>query len=278
MPNARAFPISAVGTLADVHPQDVLDASRLIRRGVRFRLDLPMDEPSPPLFGRPPMKHKVLQVEGFEKASDDIINEFNTQASTHWDALRHQAGDKGHFGGTDPDELGIARFAEGIVGRAVLIDLTRLPGMDPEQRRAVSGAEIDACAEQQGVELRSHDILLLRTGWLGSYLATPPAGRPEVPAFPGLEATQASVDWLRDRGLAAIAADQLTVEVFPVDVSNILHERIIPELGIAVGELFWLDDLAEDCAETGHWDSFLVSVPLRLPRACASPANALVLR
>jgi kynurenine formamidase len=278
MSPTATFPISAVGTLALCRPEDLEAASKLIRRGLRFRLDLPINEPSPPLFGRPPMDHRVLTVEGFENASDDVIDNFNTQASTHWDALRHMAGDEGHFDKADPEDLGIDRFADGIVGRAVLIDLPRSLGVEPQERRAVSGEEIDACAARQGVELRPRDIVLLRTGWLGAYLGTPVGDRPQEPAHPGIESSDAMFDWLRRRELVAIAADQLTVEVFPVDVENMLHERIIPKLGIAVGELFWLDDLAADCAETGDWDSLLVSVPLRLPRGCASPANALALR
>jgi hypothetical protein len=278
MPSVPTFPVEPIGTMAKVSSEDVLAAAQLVRRGVRFRLDLPLDEPSPPMFGRAPMRHDVLLVEGFDRCSDDVIDNFNTQSSTHWDALRHQAGDHGHYGETDPNQLGIEHFANGIVGRAVLIDLPRSLGVAPDERRPVSGAEIDACAEKQGVELRPNDILLLRTGWLGSYLALAPEERPEIPAFPGLESSDASLQWLGDRQLAGIAADQGCVEVFPVELDNILHERMIPELGIAVGELFWLDELAVDCEQTGVWESLLVSVPMRIPRGCASPANAVVLR
>jgi kynurenine formamidase len=278
MPSAPTFPIDTIGTLADVDAEDVLAASKLVTRGVRFRLDLPINQPFPPLFGRPPMDHKVFSVEGFERASDDIINDFNTQGSTHWDALRHVRGENGHYGGSDPDELGIEHFAAGVVGRAVLIDLGRSLGVAPDERRPVTAAEIEACAEKQGVELRPKDIILLRSGWLASFLALEADDRPELPAFAGLESSTDSLEWLRDRKITAIAADQLTVEVFPVEVENILHERMIPELGIVVGELFWLEELAADCEETGVWDSFLISVPMRIPSACASPANAVVLR
>jgi hypothetical protein len=57
-----------------------------------------------------------------------------------------------------------------------------------------------------------------------------------------------------------------------------LHDRMIPALGLAVGELFWLEDLRDDCRADGVWEGLLVSVPLNLPGACASPANALVLK
>jgi hypothetical protein len=57
-----------------------------------------------------------------------------------------------------------------------------------------------------------------------------------------------------------------------------LHDRMIPVQGLAVGELFWLDDLCADCRADGVWEGLLVSVPLNLPGACASPANAVVVK
>ena len=57
-----------------------------------------------------------------------------------------------------------------------------------------------------------------------------------------------------------------------------LHDRMIPRQGLAVGELFWLDDLRDDCRAGGVWEGLLVSVPLNLPGGCASPANAVVLK
>ena len=67
-------------------------------------------------------------MEGFERASDDVLNDFNTQGSTHWDALRHVRGDDGYFETKDPDQLGVEHYATGVVGRAVLLDLTVSPG------------------------------------------------------------------------------------------------------------------------------------------------------
>jgi kynurenine formamidase len=277
MTDQGRFSVTSVGTLAGVGEEEILAASQLVRRGTRFRLDLPLDQPAPPLFGRPPLRHDVWQLEGFERASDDVLNDFNTQGSTHWDALRHVRGDDGYFESKDPAQLGVEHYATGVVGRAVLLDLTANPGVEPDVRRPVSPAELDACAKAQGVEIRPRDIILLRTGWLAPYLATPADKRPEMPEFAGLESSDAAYDWLERNQITAIAADQLTVEVFPTE-PTVLHERIIPGLGIVIGELFWLEELAADSAETGVWDGFLVSVPLRIPGGCASPANAVVFR
>ena len=44
------------------------------------------------------------------------------------------------------------------------------------------------------------------------------------------------------------------------------------------GELWQLDDLADDCASTGTYDALLTSAPLHLAGAAASPCNALAIR
>jgi hypothetical protein len=78
---------------------------------------------------------------------------------------------------------------------------------------------------------------------------------------------------------AAIAADNPGLEASPIPSElGMLHVPMLQELGLAVGELFWLEELAADSAATGVWDGLFVSVPLNLRGGCASPANALVVR
>jgi hypothetical protein len=57
-----------------------------------------------------------------------------------------------------------------------------------------------------------------------------------------------------------------------------LHRRILPALGLAVGELFDFDELAERCAADGRWTFLLAAVPLNLPGGVGSPANAVAIR
>ena len=57
-----------------------------------------------------------------------------------------------------------------------------------------------------------------------------------------------------------------------------MHPRLLALLGIPIGELWQLDDLAQDCAATGTYDALLTSAPLHLAGAAASPCNALAIR
>jgi hypothetical protein len=41
-----------------------------------------------------------------------------------------------------------------------------------------------------------------------------------------------------------------------------------------IGEFFFLDDLANACADSRRWTFLFSSAPLNIPRAVGSPANA----
>lgn len=56
--------------------------------------------------------------------------------------------------------------------------------------------------------------------------------------------------------------------------SGLLHPHLIALLGMVVGELWKLDDLAVDCAADGVYDFMLVVKPLNLTGGVGSPANA----
>jgi hypothetical protein len=94
-------------------------------------------------------------------------------------------------------------------------------------------------------------------------------------ATPGLDGNQSTAAWLWDRGVAAIASDNVAVEALPVDrAAGFLHRRLIPLLGIALGEFWWLRDLAEACRQAGRYEFLLAAAPLYLRGGVGSPANA----
>ena len=81
--------------------------------------------------------------------------------------------------------------------------------------------------------------------------------------------------YLWDHEFAAVAMDNVGVEVFPVDrAKGFLHRRLIALQGMPLGELWHLRRLAEACAERGSHEFLLVSGVLPLPRGVGSPANA----
>ena len=197
-----ADPEPRLGSVSRATPERLRAALALVRRGDVFRLDMPLGQPEPPLFGRSQVRHEVFSTVGLPRNWDDRIDNLNTQQGSHWDALRHLLRHDGTgYGGRPREDLAIDLWSRGILGRAVLVDLGEGLGLAWDERREVSGAEVEACAARQGVELRAGDVLLLRTGWLGAFLQLPAERRPAEIVTPGLAADDATARLAGGAGL-----------------------------------------------------------------------------
>ncbi len=97
--------------------------------------------------------------------------------------------------------------------------------------------------------------------------------------IPGLSTAPKMAELLWDAGVAALASDNPTVEVFPFesDKDN-LHHRLMVNLGMPLGKMFDLDALAAACNDERRYEFFFTSAPLNLPGATGSPPNALAIR
>jgi hypothetical protein len=215
--------------------------------------------------------------------------------STQWDALGHvRCREHGYWGGrtqdpTDgPNGLGIEHWAEhGIAGRGVLIDVAgwlaeRDPDYDPLVPLAITADDVRAVLAAQGVEPEVGDIWCLRTGWVGAYLQLDDAARRSyatAPTFAGLYADEEMARTIWNAHPAALCADNPAVEVVPGDPAvGSLHRRLLPTLGMALGEMFDFERLAAACRADGRWTFFFVATPLNLPDGIGSPGNAVAIR
>ena len=280
-----------LGTLNRVSAGTVLAALRVPASGLRFSLDLPLGAIDPPLYGRSQFAHRVFDRN--RNMVEDEITYLDPQGSSQWDSLRHiRAGRSGHFGGLAADdehvaELGIDALAQfGLVLRGVLLDFPRYwagagLSVDPHSGQSISVASLLDCARAQGTHWSPGDVLVVRTGFLAAYrerggLA---ADGLAMPTSAGLDASADMARFLWDAGFAAVAADNPAVEVLPGDPAiGSLHRRLIPALGMPLGELWDLDELAESCAADRRYECCVVSVPLRVPGGVASPANVMAIR
>jgi kynurenine formamidase len=280
-----------LGTMNRVTAGTVLAALRVPASGERFSLDLPLGAIDPPLYGRRQFAHRTFDRN--RNMVEDEIDYLDPQGSSQWDSLRHiRAGRSGHFGGMAADdgraaELGIDTLVRfGLVLRGVLLDFPRYRAasgqcLDPYREQAISVADLRDCARVQGAEWQPGDLLLVRTGFLTAYRQR--GGVPKdslaMPTTVGLDASADMARFLWDEGFAAVAADNPAVEVLPGDPAvGSLHRRLIPALGMPLGELWDLDELAESCAADRRYVCCVVSAPLRVPGGVASPANAMAIR
>lgn len=279
----------ALGTLNHLTDSRRLEATASVVEGRTVNLSLPLNEPSPAPFARSALRHEIYPTSSF--SWDDRLTNLDMQASTQWDGLLHvRHREFGFYGGRhdDPapaDKLGIDRWVDhGIVGRGVLVDVEnhlRSVGRqyDPLDVVAVTADDVRDALDSQHVVLREGDVLCLRFGWLGA--VTQQVGDRRRDALDtstgaGLHAGADTARLLWDAGVAAVATDNPAVEVQPGDREvGYLHHRLLTMLGMPLGELFVLDELATRCRRRGRWDFLFVSVPLNVPGAIGSPANAL---
>jgi len=176
--------------------------------------------------------------------------------------------------------LGIENFAvKAIQGRGVLVDLYAHFG---EERRLVGYADLMRVMDADGVTVETGDMLLLRTGF--AELIVSMNRHPDMDRLNNACAVldgrdERLLQWITDSGVAAICADNYAVEAFPARERDgrrpalPLHEHCLFKLGVPLGELWWLKDLAEWLRAHGRNRFLLTAPPLRLPGAVGSPVT-----
>jgi kynurenine formamidase len=287
-----------LGTLNFLTPERRATAAGLAKRGAVFNLDLPLDLPARPFFGTRRRPTHIIDRWPNSSVQDDHLDGFFPQYSSQWDGLRHiKHPEHGFYNWTSDDDahavdgrLGMQNFARhGIVGRGVLLDVERYLArqgtvLAPDQPFLIEPNLLDEVADAQQVTLHPGDILMLRTGMAALLHAEAALGDfSEEPrtdfACPGLAQGEASLAWLWDHQVAAIVADNLSVEAWPFDRSKkLIHHGGIALLGLVLGELFDLEDIGADCAVDGIYECLFAAKPLLLRGGVGSPANALAIK
>src|SRR5262245_37804160 len=285
------------GTLNLITPEVVKRAAGCVRRGRVFSLGLAFgaDGPQPGVGVRfNPMHYMSAIGEPIGGGglrfcySDDIVH-MPLQCATQWDALAHVHYAGQIYNGFAADEVLTAHGAlrgsidkaarDGIVSRGVLLDIARHRGVDRLAPDVVIGpAELDAAARVAGIEPGPGDILLLRTGHIRIFTEDRDAARFSG-ASPGLGMDCA--EWLRERDIAAVCADNVAVEPLPGAVPGLpipLHMLCIRDMGMLFGEMLDLEALSSDCAEDGVYEFLFSAPPLAVTRGIGSPINPLAVK
>lgn len=295
-----------IGRLNELTDERVVRAAAEVRTGRRFCLSLPLDYPGGNAvfpFRHPPERRFVDRTDGqptkdfpFSRAregatgvvNDDIVTLW-TQYSTQWDAFGHVGsrfdadgdGDdevlyyNGCYPGSDVDGMATA----GLQGRGVLIDLQAVYG---EAKVAVDFAMLDDAMRAQNVVVEPGDVLALRTGW--AQLVVEMLGAPDKQMVhrtcAGLDGRDPALrDWIARSGVAAIVADNVAVEHFPPTPAEAgepflpLHELCLFKLGINLGEMWYLTELADWLRDNARTRFFLTAPPLRLRGHVGSPVT-----
>jgi kynurenine formamidase len=292
-----------LGTVNFITAEKRLQAAGLVRKGVSISLSqsFDMDGPQKGWRRRTNPVHTMIDsgtdaacgVQGFPHGfggADDVIF-MPLQASTQWDGLGHifdhgkawngrPAGDV--VTGAGDRVTGIEHLASPVVSRGVLLDVGRVCGENGElpDGFAITEDHLAATITAQGPTstVGRGDIVVVRTGRLararregwGDY-----AGGDS----PGLSFSTA--DWLHRTEIAAIATDTWGFEVRPNELPEAfqpLHQVVIPNMGLLIGEMWDLDALAADCAADGAYEFLLTAPPLKVTGAVGAPLNPIAMK
>ena len=90
-----------------------------------------------------------------------------------------------------------------------------------------------------------------------------------------------TAEWIYDKEIAAICTDTWGCEVRPnetKDAQQPWHWVVIPMIGITMGEIFYLRDLAADCSNDKVFEFFFCAPPLPITKAVGSPINPMAIK
>lgn len=178
--------------------------------------------------------------------------------------------------------LGIETMAETCLQtRGVMVDLFAHVGLD---RVAVGYDQLMRILDADRVEVEPGDALALRTGFDRALLAryADPAAPFDQHRCSGLDGGDVRLQrWISDSGVVALFSDNEAVELLPTGhvpegghgTQIPLHHLCLFKLGIPLGELFLLSDLADWLRGQGRSRFLFTAPPLRLPGAVGSPVT-----
>ena len=289
----RWGPDDQLGTLNLITPEHVRAAAGLVRSGRRVSMAIPINTTAGPDNPNPAI-HFVTQGHDIDIGSgglrfglDFLGMACHGDCHTHIDALCHISYDGLTYNGKPAEvvltskgatSLDIAGFADGIVGRGVLLDVPRFRGVKwLEPGEAVTRAELEACEEAQGVHLGEGDIFVYRTGHHRRRLELGPWDNGPAEGKAGLHVD--TIPWMHERGIAAFLPDG-DGEAIPSCVDGMtypIHPLQIVAMGMMTADSLQFEDLASACEEEGRFDFMVVGLPLRLPGGTGSPWNPIAI-
>jgi kynurenine formamidase len=280
------------GALNLISPDVLLAATRVCRTGKLYSLALPIGPGGGPIFDYRGAPQRLTLTSRTDDAmfaaygstegtgSNEDVLVIASHTLTHMDALSHVFTDGHLYNGYDDGfaslggapRCGIEATAS-FAGRAVLLDVAGHQGVDwLEPGHVIDSSQLEDCRQAQESELRTGDVLLVRTGWL-DYYASLPAGTP--PPFEQSGLGLDAVTFVRDNDVAVVGADNPAIECLPFDRGEFLgvHRELLVKLGVTLVENLWLKEMAADRC---HEALFCVGA-LPVVGATGSPVNPIVI-
>ena len=268
-----------LGTLNHISKATRRAAAALVRDGRSVSLAHPIaTKPGP--RNPNPADHRMEIIAGVA-AMDYIGLSYHGFVNTHIDALCHIFTPDGQlYNGRPSSEVtdegartcSVDHWREGIVTRGVLYDIPRLRGTDHVTLDApVHGWELEDAAKAEGVEPRSGDAVLVRSGADAFYATDPEHEGPMSKPSPGVHAS--TLEFLYEHNAALLGWDLMEAGAQGYSTALPIHMIAIPYMGMPLLDNADLEHVAERCAELGRWEFQLVVAPLIVLGGTGSPVN-----
>ncbi|HET6883630.1 MAG TPA: cyclase family protein [Pirellulales bacterium] len=215
-------------------------------------------------------------------AGDEFAVRYHGFSQTHLDGLCHLVYKGRMYNGFSQEtlsakgaaKLGVENFKNGIVTRAVLMDMPRHFGVRYlDGQRAIYPEDLEAWEKTSGVEVQSGDAVLIHTG---RWARREAAGAWDVMQdSAGLHAS--CLPWLKRRDVAVIGSD-LALDVLPSRVAGFpqpVHWVCIVAMGMPILDNCDFEKVSEEAASRKRWSFLLTVAPLDVEGATGSPVNPL---
>ena len=184
-------PADEIGTLNYTSAEDIVAATRLVKKGKVISLALNFDHTGPqgakskyPAMGRTNPIHTMLRTgtDAYSgvldkrgiRAADDMVT-MPLQCGTQWDGLGHVFYENYMWNGYDCREVtsagaqkcGIEKTKNKMVGRGVLLDVARAKGVESlDDGYGITNEDLYGTAKKQNVALKRGDYVIVRTGMM----------------------------------------------------------------------------------------------------------------
>jgi len=256
---------------------DQLGRAQVFDLSQPYYVGMPHHPNHPPFLYGLSKTHGTYVRDGGVSAAAESIS-LGGHVGTHIDALCHFSKDGMIHGGIEvapvqSDTSGISVHGVDtippIVRRGVLIDVAKHKGAEIlDEDFAIDARLIEQICEAQETEIRSGDVVLVRTGWANLWRDSASYMNDLAAPGPDLEAGQ----MLSEIGIFAGGSDTIAFELMPNPKMEI-HGHFLVEKGIHIIEALNMEGLSA----AGVTEFAFVGAPIKIENGTGAPIRPLAL-
>jgi len=221
-----------------------------------------------------------------KSAKEQISMMFHGYTITHLDSFSHIFWKGKMYNGRSASsvtsqegatENSIEALKDGIVSRGILLDVARLKEKKwLDLGESFSRKDLEEAEKKQNIQVRSGDIVLVRTGYCRR--------RNEIgPSNPGKDGTPGPHPditlWLHEKEIAIFGSDTSNDVQPPLCPSMRIPVHILSlvSMGLCLLDNADLEQLSKECSKRNRWSFMMIISPLYLKSCTGSPVNPIAI-